>query len=464
MQKLLDDLILYSADNKILEIAAAMTASGDTGDSRRLQRKLTKSLLEFAALHGLAGNLWHDYIAYYIATDLNPFSLEEERRAAAERETKTAPEAADTTLAKLGAMDCSVLRKIFNWDWQKHAEGQSLWSKAITACRRAGDAAEAESMTDAGRLICQFAQSLEAADSDEEFLQAVVSFYRQNGAGELGLSKAFTLRTGSGATAAEAAGNAACPDAAEAAASSGKIRLSAVRKTEDIRLSDLIGYEEQKRKLVQNTEAFLAGKPANNVLLYGDGGTGKSTSIRAICSQYIGEGLRIIQIYRHQMQHLSSIIDIIKNRNYKFIIYMDDLSFEDFETEYKYLKAVIEGGLEPRPKNVLIYATSNRRHLIKETWKDRSDMDNDGEIHRGDSMEEKLSLAERFGVQIYYGKPGRDQFHEIVEALALRENVNIDLQKLHQEATKWEIRRGGVSGRSARQFIDYMKGLEENTK
>ncbi|MFQ9425873.1 MAG: hypothetical protein ACLR1J_04990 [Anaerovoracaceae bacterium] len=180
MQKLLDDLILYSADNKILEIAAAMTASGDTGDSRRLQRKLTKSLLEFAALHGLAGNLWHDYIAYYIATDLNPFSLEEERRAAAERETKTAPEAADTTLAKLGAMDCSVLRKIFNWDWQKHAEGQSLWSKAITACRRAGDAAEAESMTDAGRLICQFAQSLEAADSDEEF-------YR--------LSSVFTAKT-----------------------------------------------------------------------------------------------------------------------------------------------------------------------------------------------------------------------------------------------------------------------------
>ena len=147
----------------------------------------------------------------------------------------------------------------------------------------------------------------------------------------------------------------------------GKASFAPVRALADIRLSDLIGYQVQKEKLTGNTEAFLKRRPANNVLLFGDGGTGKSTCIRALANQYYDDGLRIIQVYRHQMQYLGRIISAVKARNYRFIIYMDDLSFEDFETEYKYLKAVIEGGLEQRPENVLIYATSNRRHLIKET-------------------------------------------------------------------------------------------------
>ena len=235
-------------------------------------------------------------------------------------------------------------------------------------------------------------------------------------------------------------------------------------KMADIRLSDLVGYQVQKEKLVGNTEAFLKCKPANNVLLFGDGGTGKSTSIRALANQYSPEGLRIIQVYRHQMQYLGQIITQVKSRNYRFIIYMDDLSFEDYETEYKYLKAVIEGGLEPRPENVLIYATSNRRHLIKETWKDRDDMEHVGDMHRSDSMEEKLSLADRFGVQIYYGKPTREEFHHIVEVLAIKEKIDIDSDVLHSEANKWEVRHGGVSGRSARQFIDYIKGTEVDTR
>ena len=232
----------------------------------------------------------------------------------------------------------------------------------------------------------------------------------------------------------------------------------------DIKLSDLVGYQVQKEKLVGNTEAFLRKRPANNVLLFGDGGTGKSTSIRALANQYSGDGLRIIQVYRHQMQFLTQIITRVKTRNYRFIIYMDDLSFEDFETEYKYLKAVIEGGLEPRPENVLIYATSNRRHLIKETWKDRADMEHDGDMHRSDSIEEKLSLADRFGVQIFYGKPTREEFHHIVEVLAIKEKIDIDSDVLHSEANKWEVRHGGISGRSARQFIDYIKGTEVKYK
>ena len=144
-----------------------------------------------------------------------------------------------------------------------------------------------------------------------------------------------------------------------------------------VKLDDLVGYEIAKQKLIDNTESFVRGKEANNCLLYGDAGTGKSTSIKAIANQYYDRGLRLIEVYKHQFCDLNDVIAQIKNRNYKFIIYMDDLSFEEFEIEYKYLKAVIEGGLEKKPDNVLIYATSNRRHLIRETFSDKEEVRED---------------------------------------------------------------------------------------
>ena len=223
---------------------------------------------------------------------------------------------------------------------------------------------------------------------------------------------------------------------------------------DNVLLTDLIGYDIQKQKLLDNTIAFIEGRPANNVLLFGDRGTGKSTSVKAIANQFWPDGLRMIQVYRHQMKKLSQVISKIRTRNYRFIIYMDDLSFEDFETEYKYLKAVIEGGLESKPENILIYASSNRRHLVRETWKDRSDMETVEEIHRGDSMEEKLSLADRFGIQIYFGRPSNDEYLNIVDELAKRDGIVMDPEELHKKESAWQIRQGGVSGRCARQFVD----------
>ena len=167
-----------------------------------------------------------------------------------------------------------------------------------------------------------------------------------------------------------------------------------------VHLDDLVGYELAKKKLVENTEAFVEGRAANNCLLFGDAGTGKSSSIKAIINQYYDKGLRMIEIYKHQFGDLQSVIAQIKNRNYKFIIYMDDLSFEEFEIEYKYLKAVIEGGLEKKPQNVLIYATSNRRHLIRENFSDKEEVRED--MHTSDTVQEKLSLVYRFGVSIYF--------------------------------------------------------------
>ena len=234
-----------------------------------------------------------------------------------------------------------------------------------------------------------------------------------------------------------------------------------INNTDQVVLDDLIGYEIQKKKLVDNTEAFVKGLPANNVLLFGDSGTGKSTSIKAILNEYYDQGLRMIEIYKHQFQDLSAVISRIKNRNYRFIIYMDDLSFEEFEIEYKYLKAVIEGGMETKPDNVLIYATSNRRHIIRETWSDRSDMEQDDGMHRSDTMQEKLSLVARFGVTISFSKPTQKEYFRIVTELARRyPEITLSEQELCAEANKWEMSHGGISGRTAQQFINYLAGKE----
>ena len=221
-------------------------------------------------------------------------------------------------------------------------------------------------------------------------------------------------------------------------------------------LEDLVGYEAAKQKLIDNTEAFIKGKKANNCLLFGDAGTGKSSSIKAILNKYYDQGLRVIEVYKHQFQDLNDVIAQVKNRNYKFIIYMDDLSFEDFEIEYKYLKAVIEGGLERKPDNILIYATSNRRHLVREKFSDKEDRRDD--LHSSDTVQEKLSLVNRFGVQIFFCAPSKKEFQNIVRTLAEKNHVVMDEEELLLEANKWELSHGGLSGRTAQQFIDYLLG------
>ena len=277
-----------------------------------------------------------------------------------------------------------------------------------------------------------------AKEKDTNKLLSILSeFYRKYGVGKLGLNKAFRVRSGGGDL------------------------LAPINFTGSVVLDDLVGYEEQKRLLKENTEAFIAGRPANNVLLYGDAGTGKSTSVKAILNEYYKDGLRMVEIYKHQCKYLSRVIDEVKDRNYKFIIFMDDLSFEEFETDYKYLKAVIEGGLEPRPDNVLIYATSNRRHLIRETWKDKGDIDSD-DLHRNDTVSEKLSLADRFGVSIGYFRPRPAEYLNIVKELAKKSGkIKMSDEELSAKASTWAIRHGGYSGRTAKQFVDNLLGAEE---
>lgn len=282
--------------------------------------------------------------------------------------------------------------------------------------------------------VRSLSKKLEAAKDEKEFFDAVTGFYKDYGVGMFGLNKAFRI-----------------DDTPQ-----GSFTFRAINNMDTVMLDDLVGYEIQKKKLVDNTEAFVQGKKANNVLLFGDSGTGKSTSIKAIVNQYYKDGLRMIEIYKHQFKYLSEIIAEIKNRNYRFIIYMDDLSFEEFEIEYKFLKAVIEGGVETKPENILIYATSNRRHLIKESWNDRNDQDNSNDRHHSDTVEEKLSLVNRFGVTINYSKPTQKEYFDIVLHLARRAGVTLPDEELRAEANKWELSHGGISGRTAEQFVSYL--------
>ena len=284
--------------------------------------------------------------------------------------------------------------------------------------------------------ICDLSKTLAAAESTEEFMKDMVQFYKDFGVGKLGLHKAFRVGHDE----------------------NDNVEIQPITRIAHVKLEDLVGYEIPKQKLIENTEAFVRGRKANNCLLFGDAGTGKSSSIKGILNRYYDEGLRIIEVYKHQFQDLNDVIAQIKNRNYKFIIYMDDLSFEEFEIEYKYLKAVIEGGLEKKPKNVLIYATSNRRHLIRETFRDKQDRDED--MHTNDTVQEKLSLVARFGVTIYFGSPDKKAFQEIVRVLAKKNGINMPEEQLLLEANAWELSHGGLSGRTAQQFIDYLAGRE----
>lgn len=230
-----------------------------------------------------------------------------------------------------------------------------------------------------------------------------------------------------------------------------------IRHFETIRLSDLIGYAHQKELLTGNTTAFVDGKPANNVLLVGARGTGKSSGVKALVNEYYAQGLRLVQITKPQLKTLPELMETLRRfMSKRFIIFLDDLSFEESEAEYKYLKSAIEGGVESRPENVLIYATSNRRHLIRETWRDRSE-DHD-ELYRDDSTNETISLSDRFGLIIHYYAPSQAEYLEIIRSMLKRRGVELDAETLRIEGLRWEMSHSGRNGRTAQQFVNHYLG------
>lgn len=226
-----------------------------------------------------------------------------------------------------------------------------------------------------------------------------------------------------------------------------------IAEPDPIRLEELVGFESEKDTLIRNTSHFLAGYPANNVFVYGDRGTGKSSAIKALLNRFSDQPLRMIEISRDDLSDLPQVMSLVRQRRERFILFVDDLSFEEGETQYKTLKAVLEGSLEARPKNVLIYASSNRRHLIQEYFSDRNDMRGE-EIRQQDTLQEKVSLADRFGIQIVFVTPNQKEYLSIVSSLAKRRQLEIGQEDLDRKALQWVQLHNARSGRTARQFID----------
>lgn len=226
-----------------------------------------------------------------------------------------------------------------------------------------------------------------------------------------------------------------------------------ITSTDPIQLSDLKNYEKQRNQVVENTLAFVNNLPANNVLLYGDRGTGKSSTIHAILNAYKDKGLRIIEISKGDISDLTLIRELIADSPMKFIIYIDDLSFDSHDDSFGELKAALEGSLSVKQSNTLIYATSNRRHLIKENFSDR-----ENDVNRSDTLQEELSLSDRFGLSITFINPDKKEYQDIALKIAKDRGLVVDEEKFIAEAEKWATRRGGRSPRCAKQFVDYVEG------
>ncbi len=375
--------------------------------------------LDMAGRHGFYGNLWHCYLTNLLVNHENSYSMACEIRGNVEG-----------TVNQAALHDIAIFKEWYDYDFKEMTDCLEAPEFGLVLCY---DSCRQESKVYNTRIrkrICDLAVRFSKNRSPEEMKDTLTEFYKEYGVGKFGLHKAFRI-----------------------AHDENGVDITPIRNIAHVHLDDLVGYEIPKQKLIENTEAFVAGRKANNCLLFGDAGTGKSTSIKAIANEYYDRGLRIIEIYKHQFHDLNDVIAQVKNRNYKFIIYMDDLSFEEFETEYKYLKAVIEGGLEKKPDNVLIYATSNRRHIIKENYSDGNDINSMDELHKSDTKNEKLSLVARFGLSVYYPSPDQQEFLNIVHELAKRYAIEIDEEKLNKQALTWAIRNGVKSGRMAEQFI-----------
>ena len=229
--------------------------------------------------------------------------------------------------------------------------------------------------------------------------------------------------------------------------------LRPVKQLDPIRLRELLGIEEQKRQLLENTERFLSGRPANNALLWGARGTGKSSLIKALLNEYKDTGLRLIEVDKEDLVYLPEIVDDIREQPQRFIVYCDDLSFESGENQYKALKSVLEGSIERPPENVLLYATSNRRHLLPEHMRDNLDTRLvDGEVHYSDVVEEKMALSDRFGLWLSFYPQSSDAYLKIVDSLFC--DYGGDRSVLHQAAMEFARLRAAKSGRTAKQFYN----------
>ena len=364
-------------------------------------------LIERAEFLGLSGNLFRAYLIYLLAHEPNLISTSIEMRGGKIGES----------LREIFIHDVEILLPILRGEVWSDLKLLNLYKPTVAT---------------ADESLNELLRRLENLIGAQEIADAFIEHWRRFGCGDIATYRAFRW------------------DAAEK-------NIVGIRHFETIRLDDLIGYAHQKELLTDNTTAFVSGKPANNVLLVGARGTGKSSGVKALVNEYYSQGLRLVQLTKPQLKSLPDLMETLRKfLSKRFIIFLDDLSFEESEAEYKHLKSAIEGGVESRPENVLIYATSNRRHLIRETWRDRSE-DHD-ELYRDDSANETISLSDRFGLIIHYYAPTQAEYLEIIRSMLKRRGVELDAETLRIEGLRWEMSHSGRNGRTAQQFVNHYLG------
>ena len=434
MYRELGELILYSDldRHELLTQLGQICRELDEGRTdrdllrARLFRQL-KRLLDLSTQYGFDGNLWQNYLTFVMVSHPHSFGLAAE-----------GTELGEGTIHRIALHDFGVFRRLFHYDFSLLEEALNVDCFSIVTDYQAMVKREQLFNSDVSGCIRLLSMQIAHADSDEEVFFLMADHYRMYGMGLFGMNRAFRVKK----------------DKA--------LSFVPILNVDQVLLSDLVGYEAQKAELRQNVERFLNGSPYNNMLLYGDAGTGKSTCVKACLNEYWQEGLRIIELNKYQFDLLSDVISLVKLRRYRFMILLDDLSFEKDEAEYKYLKAVIEGGLETRPDNVMIVATSNRRHLIREGFSDRADMEYSDDLHKSDTVEEKLSLSARFGCAIRFSAPDRKLFNEMCLTLARKQtDTTLSDEQLLKQAAQFELRHGGLSGRTAQQFVNTLVNTEE---
>jgi predicted AAA+ superfamily ATPase len=374
-------------------------------------------MLEGVGAEKVGASYWQNHICALVASSDNPFSRAAEKGVYVALEGMSSPEdivaaigvlaAPYADLFRLAAYELSRIKDMYLWDFGESVDNvASLMASPGSGSRRE-------------RVLVSLSESDDAVST-----AMLAAYYRSYGAGKLEAYDSYRW--------------------------DGSFR--GVPQMDRIRFDDLIGVDRQTAALRENTEFLMRGLPASNILLYGDAGTGKSSSIKALATEFADRGLKLVAIPKAHIAELPAVLSAASGRGLKFILFIDDLSFEEDESSYKSFKSVIEGGVGSRPDNVVICVTSNRRNIVKEVWKDRESAD---DIHLRDNIQEKRSLADRFGLTLVYSAPAKDEYLAIVAGLAEKAGLDTGGNELEAASLTWEVRHGGRSGRVARQFIDY---------
>jgi uncharacterized protein len=416
----------------LLEAMTAEPAAGSTGREAVLGAygRLFALLADEAEFYAepLVGDAWQNHLLDRVLNDDNPFSRKAQRRSVAEFGPALLEAARDDLrhLQPLFRLDARLLAGYVASIDELGAGRLTAWDGLSPLSRVAHRERPAQ---------VRFKQALAAADDWGRLVEDLAEHYHAAGAGLFGRYHAFRWIHVDGTG-----------------------RLEGVSSPDPVTLEELVGYEVERRAIIRNTEYFLGGFPANNVLLYGDRGTGKSSTVKALLNAYAERGLRLIEVPKQRLSDFPLILSLIRDRPEHFILFVDDLSFDEHETSYKDLKAILEGSLEARPANVAVYATSNRRHLVQERLSDRPSFAADEELHARDAVEEKLSFSDRFGITTIFSTPDQERYLFIVASLAKQRALPISVEELRGRAIRWAAWQNGRSCRSAHQFIDYLTG------